>query len=247
MASADIYTTATQVAVLGAGRAPVWTTQPDSGSTVPPSLASAGVAMQGSLRALVHVSLREAPHRRTARLTIPTWVNTAVYTATIDGFAVGHDSTGGDVDREDTILGLVSVINSDPNTSALVTASAVESVEGGGIDTVLIVGDSEADWSLDFTQDTTAVLAAVADPAHATARLWWLVGARAGSSPPSLWATSGDEVAIGRRGWVERFDSGGMDRLFLQLSDRAGVAGDGSIVTYRTPVISLGPCLSEIG
>ena len=245
--SSDIYTTATALAVLGAGRTPVWATQADAGSTAPPSLASSGVALQQALRTLVHVSLREAPHRRTARLTIPTLDLGDVYNVVIDGTTVGHDASSGDVDLEDTITGIAAAINADGTVGALVTATPVESDPGvSGIDTVLIVGDGEADFSVDFTSPSlTAVLACVADLAHATARLWWLVGARPGSSPPTLWAASGDEVAVGRRGYVERFDSAGLDRLFVQLSERAGVAGDGSIVTYPAPVISIGPCLAE--
>jgi hypothetical protein len=244
MASSDIFTTATQVAVLLAGRAPVWTVP--SGSDAP-ALASDGVAMQNAARALVHVALREESHRRTARLTIPTWVDTAVYTVTIDGTPVGHDSTGGDADLEDTIDGIVDVITSDGTVNQIVTATAVESEPGvSGVDTVLIVGDTEADFSIDFTQDTTAVVAAVADRVAATARLWWLPGARPGSTPPTQWVASGDVVAVDRRGHIERYDVAGLSRLAVQLDELEGHALDGTVVTYRTPDVAVGPCLAEL-
>lgn len=166
----------------------------------------------------------------------------------INGNSVGHDPTG-DADLEETIEGIVGVINSDGTVGAIVEASAVESEPGvSGIDTVLIKGLGEADYSVDFTQDPGggATPAVVADRCRATGRLWWKAGARAGSTPPTTWADQGDEIEVGYRGFVQRFDSAGFDRLHVQLYELAGDPGDGSIVTYRDPVVSIGPCLSEV-
>jgi hypothetical protein len=67
-----------------------------------------------------------------------------------------------------------------------------------------------------------------------------------GSTPPTVWAWSGELYALDRRGLVERFDTAGLGRLHVQLSDRLLPAGDGAIVTARAPVVSVGPCLSEV-
>lgn len=257
MASSDIYTSATQGAVLALGRAPVWSTQPTASGAgeSPPSVASDGVAMQGAVRALVHVSLRAEPHRRTALLGITNWDGSDVYNVRVNGITVAHDASGGDVDVEDTVDGLVALLAGDSDIAALVTATAVESDPGvSGIDSILIEGIVEEDWSIVFETGTSADLTIVTDLAYARATLWWLPGARPGSSPPALWASSGDQVDIERRGNIERYDVAGMSRLYVQLDQRCGMAGDGeehggftsATLTYRDPAISIGPCLAEL-
>ena len=204
--SSDLYTTATQLAVLQAGRGVVWETQDDAGSTAPPSAADSGVYLQNAVRALVHVSLREQPHRRSARLTIP-----------------------------------VVDLTANGTVNQIVVASVT------GNDTVVLRGIGEADYSVDFTESDSATLAVLADPCRAEMRLWWSMAARPGSSAPGQpWAWEGTMVPIDRRGRVMRLDTAGLDRLHVQLSDRLGDPGDGSIVTLATPSINIAPALSEV-
>ena len=244
--AADIYTTATQLAILLAGRAPVWSTQANAGSTTPPSAGTSGTALQDAVRTLVHVSLREQAHRRTARLTVPTLDLTCVYTVTIEGTAVAYDATAdGAASRQDVIEGIAAAINAD-GTANLIVAASTEMSDGVNVDTVLIRGLAEEDWSIDFTESDSAVVACEADPARASMRLWWLPDARVGSTPPTVWAWSGEVYEVSRRGLVERFESAGLARLFVQLYDRLGDSADGSMVTYSDRVISVGPCLSEV-
>lgn len=243
--SADIFTVATQLAILQAGRTPVWATQSNTGSNLPPASAASGVPLQSAVRTLVHVSLRQDAHNRSGRLTIPSATLSGIYTVTINGIAVTFNAAGAP-DLATVINGIAAAIVASGPASAIVTASAIAVAGAGPHDAVSLVGVGEDDWSLDFGHSGAAVVVALADLTAATLRLWWAPGARVGSTPPQVWTWSGETYALDRRGIVERFDSAGLDRLFLQVSDRIGHAGDGSIVTYGTPVISIGPCLSEV-
>jgi len=244
--SSDIFTTSTELAILTAGRTPVWSTEDDSGSDLPPSAADSGVYLQRAVRALVHVSLRENVAYRSVRLTTTT-VLTGTYTVTVDGNAVAYNATvEAPADINELLEGIAEAVNDDVTVGALVTASIVTQIGGDDFE-ILITGVGEADYSVDFTHSSTGspTLTAVADRCSATMRLWWLPDARVGSTPPQIWAWSGDVWTLDRRGWLERFDVAGLARLHVQLSDRAGHAGDSSIVTYAAPAISIGPCLSE--
>ena len=60
------------------------------------------------------------------------------------------------------------------------------------------------------------------------------------------WAASEDLHEIDRRGLVQRFDSAGLDRLHVQLTELSGHPGDGSVVTLYDAYVGIGPCLSEV-
>lgn len=243
--SADIYTTATQLAILQAGRTPVWSTQPDALSSAPPASAAAGVALQKAVRTLVHVSLRENARFRTARLTIPTLDNSVTYTVAIDGNAV-NTVVASALTRAQVVTAIAASITAAGTVNTIVTATTEDADDDGAVDTVLIQGIGEEDFSIAFTQSDAAVVACEADPCTATARLWWVPDARVGSTPPLVWAWSAEPIALDRRGLLERLDSAGLARLFVQVSDRRGHWSDGADTTLTSPVISIGPCLSEV-
>jgi len=238
---ADIYTTATELAILQAGRTPVWEAQDGDEALTPPSAAGSGVYLEKAVRALMFVALREQPHRRTARLTIPVPDLTCVYTVTINGIDVDYDATAGSAaDVDDIVDGIVAALNSDVDVSDIVVASSAAG------STVLLRGVGEADYSVAFTEDSAATLAIVADLCTAEARLWWLPAARVDSDPVERWAWSGETYAVGRRGAIVRVDTAGMERVAIQLSERAGHSGDSALVTYSDPQILIGTCLSEL-
>lgn len=237
---ADIYTTATQLAILQAGRTPVWTTQAAAGQSSAPDSALDGTYLELAARTLIHVSLRAEAHRRTCTLTIPTFVNSGTYTVTVNGNAV--NVSGVVADKAALVAAIVAAVNADGTVGPLVTAAP----SGSPADTIVITGDSEADYSIAFAHSGAAVVACVADLCHANLWLWWQAGARVDSTPPTVWVCSGDAVPLDRRGYVERLDSAGLDRLFLQVSDRVGHLGDGGSVTYNPVACSVGPCLSEV-
>lgn len=246
--SGDLFVTATELAILQAGRAPVPSAPALAVFLLPPQDANSGVAMQGACRALVFVRLREEARRRTARLYITTVDPNATYTVTINGTSVSFVAAASTL--EQIVDGLAAAINGNGTLGPLVTATATDTPDSAaGRDHVLVVGDTELDWSIDFTKSGgagTAVLSCIADRARAKAILWWTVEARAGSTPPEGWASDGREYEIERRGWLQRFDSAGLGRLHVQLLELVGDQGDGTMVTYRDPVVSIGPCLSEV-
>jgi hypothetical protein len=241
--SADVFTAATQLAILAAGRTPVWSTQDNATSNVPPAAANAGVALQSSVRTLVHVSLRQDVNHRTVRLSTSATLS-GTYTITIDGTVVTVNGALAATLAE-LVDNIATAINANVTVAALVTAVGTAVSPSVTHNAVLITGDGEADFSVNFTHSGAAVLVALADPTAATLRPWWFAGARVGNTPPQVWAWSGDTFVLDRRGFVQRFDCAGLDRLFVQLSDRLGASGDGTMVTYGVPIISIGPCLSE--
>lgn len=249
---ADLYTEATRLAVLQAGRTPVWSTVDPDDALLPPTALDSGVPLQSAVRAMVHVSLRENIAFRTVRLTIPTPDYTGNYGLEFDFGAgtvnVSYDPTG-DVSVANLVDGIAAAIEAEGDVNGFVDAVAVAASGTGPHDTVVITGKYEAGFA--FGEPTQvgdgAVFAAVADPNTADMTLWWFAGARAGSTPPALWASDGEVRELDRKGWVERLDVAGLDRLHVQVSNIAGDAGDWVEMTYTDPVISVGPCLSEIG
>lgn len=242
----DIYTTATVAAVLMAGRAPVWSTQASLGSGSPPGLPTSGVRLEGAVKTLAHVSIREDAAKRTSRISVTTLSLVATYTVTINGIASAYNAGGaGAADLEDVVDGIAAAINGG-GAATTVTATAYAASGSGARDCVLVVGDGQEDYSIAVAATGAGALACGADPIGAAVQAWWLPGARAGSTPPTVWATAAEPVLIDRRGFLERMDSGGLDRLYLQVYDKSPHPRDGASVTYRLPVISIGPCLSEV-
>lgn len=235
------HETATELAILSAGRNPQWVAQEDY--TGAPTLASSGVYLENALKAPVVVALRESAHRRTARVTVAVLDNTAGYTITIDGNAVNYVATGDT--EEELIQALAAAITADTPAGAgdVVTATAVDTDDDGLDDTLLLVGKAEAFWTLTVGASGTGELLAVADGDQATMRVW---GYPKGSNDdtPEVWTLIFDAVyTLTERGFLERFDVGGISRLYIELDGLDGT-GDGAEVTYAATV-RIGPCVTE--
>lgn len=250
MASKDVFTTATELAVLAAARSPDWENCPSP--TSEPANAAAGVALQGAVRTLVQVSLREQVHRRTVRLGIVNPDLASTYTVTIDGTAVAFNAAGaGAADLEDVVDGIASAINANGTVNQIVSATAVDANDTttSPRSKVLIRGLTGAAYSVNFTESgpgTNPTLSAVADRESCDLRLVWYAGAREGVEAPGRWASSGGLLTLDRWGYLERFDTAGLDRCHVLLTGLLGHPGDGSMVTYIAPLVQVGPCLSEV-
>jgi hypothetical protein len=243
----DRFSTANDLAVLQAGREPAWVKQPASGSAKPPDAADSGTYLERSVRGLIHVSLREQAHRRTARLTIPTVDLAATYTVTVDGHAVAYNAfTAGAVNRQAVVDGIAAAIAANGTVAAIVTANAVDALNNGARDTVVIRGIEEEDYAIAFTATGSAALLAVADLTTATTLFWWAAGARPGSQRPLRWVGGEELYELDYRGAIVRVDTAGIDRLHVQVFDRAGHDDDGGAVTYAQPEVWIGPALSEL-
>lgn len=231
---------ANDLAILSGGRKPAW--EEETSYTGAPTSTTSGVYLDNTLHAIVAVTLREEAHRRTARLTLDVVDLTAVYTVTIDGNAVAYDAgAGGAANAEDIIQGIAAAIVASGPASAIVTASAEDEDDDSTDETVLLVGVAEADYTLDIAATGTGELAAVADPMTGALRGW--IKAREASAPAAWLLAYDADYTITRRGFMERFDVGGLERLYVEVYDLAGT-GDGVDVTYAAKV-EIGPCVIE--
>jgi hypothetical protein len=229
---------ANELAILAGGRNPQWVEQEDYDGA--PTSAGDGVHLEDSLKTLVDVRLREDVHRRTARVTVTTLDLTANYTVTINGTACA--ATGPFADRAEVINDLVTAINGSGIASA-VTASAADEDSGvSGVDTVKIVGDTETDFSIDISATGTGVLACEADAVSAEMQIYVTYG---GTNAPDGWRAPLEcQWTLDVLGFGERFDTPGIDRMYVGLSSIDGHANDGASVTYA-PTVHIGPCVTE--
>lgn len=238
---ASIYDTANVLAILAGARNPQWSTQlghdgtPSTDADAYPSSSGAGVDLLNSVQALVAVEMRAAAHRRRSVVTVTTLDLTADYTVTIDGNACV--ATGAHADLDALLTELASAINASVPLDGVVTASADLTAN-----TVTIVSDTNADYTITMSATGSGVLAVEADPTTAKLRLWATCRS---SSAPATWINILDqEYDVTSRGFLERFDVAGLDRLYVEVADVDGT-GDGASVTYTTPTIKVGPCVSE--
>lgn len=242
------FNTATELAIRLSTRDPNWKVQATP-AIAPPPLTTSGVALDDSPATLVHVALREVTHTRTARLTIPTLTIGDTFTVTIDGNAVAYDSTG-DADLNEVLESLAAAINADGTVNVIVTATAVDASDTastGASTQIRIRGDAAADYSVDFTDSGTSVVAAIADGASCTVVPWWLMGAAPLVTAPTQWASRDRQVVQATAAFVDRYPTGGFLRGYVQTDGLVGVGADGSGVTIRSPDVALGPALVEGG
>jgi hypothetical protein len=212
---------ANRLAVLAAGANPQWVEQTDYSGN--PDSAASGVYLEEALQTQVIVDLREELHRRTARVTIGTLDLTADYVIEINGNAVTYDAgVAGPADATEVLEGIAAAINADVTVGPLVTAEAVDTDEDAVIDTVVIRGDAEADYSIDFST-----------------RIFQKAGG-SGDRPDGWRLVRGaNAIAIDRYGFAERLETGGIDRFYVELYDVDG-GGDGASVTHTATVL-IGP------
>lgn len=247
---ADVYTTATQLAVLLAGRDPAWAEQSTTDNDKPPQSVGSGVALSDTVRTLLYIALREDARGRTCRYAVTTVDLTATYGVTIDGNVVSYDANaGGAIDIVDVVEGIRDAILADaPGAADVVVATVEDSDDDGDADTVVIRGLGEADYSFEGTAGGTAVVALTAELVGADARVWYKPGTAPTFTAPTAWVSPGPDLVLTGRGYLERLQTGGLSRLFVQLNNRIGHGGDaaaGEPVTYVEPAVRIGPCILE--
>ena len=244
------FATANELATRNAGRIPLWYEEIDGdgeGDYTDIPSGSAGVAISDATRCALMVAMRTNAYRRQADLTISTFDATATYVVTINGTT---PTSATPADRNAAIVALSTAINAGAQ-AALVTSSALDSageVTTTAAVTLRIVGDVEADFTLNFTASGgTTVLAAVADPSIATLEIWgcWAGTGASGHTAPALrWALVNDQTyTLDEKGWMDRIDCAGMERVYLRVTG-LDTTGDGSMVTYAVDAL-VGPCQAE--
>ncbi len=238
--------------LLALGIQPEWVDVEAAGYTNPPNSAADGVYLQDSPKAHACIALRETVHARTCRAVIGTAALTGTtYTITIDGNAVAYDSTAeAPADADALVQGIVDGINGDGTVGPLVTATVDEDDEDGL--TIKIVGDSEDDYSFAaaVAGGTGTFASQTADPISCDVRVFVTPGGivKSGSDGnPDGWVAPLDAIYTGidYRGWMERFDVAGCDRMYLQLENIAKHGSDGGSVTVEPYKVMVGPSVIE--
>ena len=246
------FETASQDAILAAGRNAEWTAQPTY--TGRPANIGAGGDMKDTINALVKIDLRENIAFRTVRVTSDTFDAASTYTVTINGTV--HTSA-----TPATLDAMVEAIEAAINGGAQAANVTALSVDAAGVDdpgnntTVLITGDNEDDYTLNVgVSGGAGTIDADADPSSATARLYGLDGPQttAATARPNKWTdirwpkTDTIDLPVDNRGYTERLDVASVQRMYVELADVVG-AFDGiptgsATITY-VPIVTWGPSI----
>jgi len=246
-----LYDDLNRYGLLAIGLIPEWVDQDTTPAsyTGAPTGASAGVYLQDSPKALVQVNARERVHRREGRVQITTAdLTTTVYTVTIDGTAVVYDaSVALPADLDALVQGIAAAIEAD--ATATLVVDAVQDPDN--TDSVLITGKAQADWSLDATvAGGTGAVAATAAATGFGVRIYTTPGGLVKSGNTgnaNAWAQPADASFPGNgyRGFVERLDVAGLDRLYVEVHSLTKHASDGAAVTATIAKVMVGPAVLE--
>lgn len=239
--SRSLYINATALAELTSGRLPDWTSATRSAADTFPSGVSAGVDMQESVRCLWRVSPRADTSKRVAYVTPGVRDASSTYRVTING-------TNCDASGSTTLATLLSnIVTAVTGASATVTATAVD-LDGDSVnESVKLTGVGNADWSFAATivSGTGTWSLKKADASSATVRLWALPEGYDVDTTPTIWVMIANfPVDVTYRGMVDEIKSGGISRLYAEVTALAGHASDGAGITYTTQV-DIGPCVRE--
>ena len=190
-------------------RRPNWTEQEDTEGL--PKTMTEGVHLRDSIKAPVHVALRENLHHKTSRIAL---TDAGSENDTIDvnidqAGAVTYTVQAGD-EPEDVASGIVDAINADATLSDIVTATAVDHE-------VVIEGDTEDDYDLDVT-NTGDIEYDVTQDAHSCQIRVYLLPKGQGDVPQAWTILNGGEFTIpSYRGWTERFVAAGFERMYVEV------------------------------
>lgn len=252
---ADLYETVNQLSVLLGARRPQWVNHLGPFPNGIPDTPSSGVSLQNSPRTQIAVDLREEAHRRTVRITVPVVdLLVGVYTVIIDAVTVSYDAAAETpADAAALVQGIADKIAADVAANLIVQAAAIDSTgstPAAPVDTILLRGIGEADYAVALSVVGGAgELSGVADASSASARVWFALRPPLGAATPGTWRqANGATYAASTRGFIERFDTAGLDRGYVELLSVVGDAGDGatppSVLTYA-PIVTLGPSVLE--
>ena len=246
-----LYDDLNRAGLLAIALQPEWVDQDAAPAnwTGAPNSASDGVYLQASPKAMVQVNAREAVAYREGRVTVSTADLVATtYTVTIDGTAVVYDASAETpADLAALVAGIAAAIEAD-GTATLVVDAVTDPDDPNS---VLITGKAEADWSLAIgVSGGAGVLTATAAATGFDLRCYstpaGLVKAD-NTGKPGGWAQIVDAVYSGNtyRGFVERLNVAGVDRLYVEAYNLTKHASDGSSVVATLAKVMIGPAVLE--
>ena len=262
---ADKFDTVNTLSILLGGRRPEWIRQIDAAYPNGLPDAGSGVALRDSPRTQLLVDMREEIRHRICRVAIRVLDLTSTYRIFIDGNAVDFDAAGaGSTSALEVLEGWRDAINADVTVNPIVTAS-VEDADGDGTDdTLVITGDTEADYTIGVIITVgSAELDVLADPNGCSLRVFLTdkPPKAQGVAVPNAAATgfvgtlgagdwrqpNGATYSVGSLGFCDFFDTAGYDRIYAELSSITAPADTVAAPhTYTlTPRITVGPSILE--
>jgi hypothetical protein len=263
--AADIFELVNQLSVLLAARRPQWVEQvipttapalvpgiPDGGTNGAPASVGAGADLEDSPRSTVVIDLRRDAAFRTARITIRVLDLTSIYRVRVDGTAVDFDAGfAGATSAADVLNGWRdAILGAGPPVDTIVTARTEDSTGlGGDVDTLIVEGIGVDDYGFKCGATTgTAEMDISIDASSANAHIWF--SAKEPNAPTAEWRqANGALYPVARRGFVERFDTGGLARGYVELANVDGDADDeglnNSELRYYAE-ITHGPAVLEV-
>lgn len=247
----DGFELANKLAILNAGRNPEWNLM--SGYTGAPDAVDDGQWLKEATRALVRVGVRENAALRSADVTI-TGVDAAqTYTVGIVDPATGltHNTTGTGVDADAIITDLVA--NLAGVAATLVTFTPEDLSGDGNYDNLLIQGLAEASYGIEVgTTGGTATIRCDADADTATARIFVTADGQVygTTAPPVGWEmVLNGEYGLDYRGMFARFETGGLRRMYVEITGIGGNANDlanaNGTIAYDVADVYIAPCIEE--
>ena len=148
-------------------------------------------------------------------------------------------------------MGIANEINTDADTNTVVSAVAVDNTltppapNAGSNNEVVVTGLGNGDYAIDFTDDGTSVVAAVADPVSAELFMYVQRTSAPNTTANQKWRKTHGSYIIGNDGYIDRWNVAGLARMYARLGSVAGLGTDGSVVTLRDPDIDIAPCILE--
>lgn len=223
-----------KLSILAAGRKPQWVEQDEY--TGAPDSTGSGVYLENSLQAYVVVEVRANVAYRTAVLSGADLEAASEIDLTFGGFPLVV--SGPFDDTEDALAQVAAAIAADGDLGALLDVEVTAT-------TLTVTGKAEDDYSIDqVLADGGGTLTCTADALTGAARVF--VTMRGSNGPTNQWVLAYDaDYTLGRRGFVDRFASGGQDRLYVEIYDLAGHDDDGPEVVQAITAVWIGPCVVE--
>lgn len=251
---ADLFETANLLSVLLAGRRPEWREQ--VAKTGIPASATAGVNLADSPRSLLSIALRRDPNRRSILISITTLDLASTYRVIIAGATVDYDAAGGAPADEAELLGQwAAAIEADGVVGPTVDVTLLDT-DGDGVDDAMLIKGSNSPLDFAFAGAVTvgtATYTAIVDAVSADAVAWMQPkGPEApgddGSGSGRWHKVPNGAFALDSGNFVERLDTAGLERGYIQIDNVVGDAGDaggaGVTLAYFSSV-HWGPSIDE--
>ncbi len=254
--STNLFGLGMQLTVMGFARKAEWVTPPET--VAAPDTPGSGVPLNGAVRTYVLVAPREFGHARGGRITFPaTPILVGTYTLSVHPAAtpapqlVAYDAAAGaPADLDELVRQFADAINNDVGNTT-VTAQACSddglvSAPGSGTATnVLILGNNQRDYGMGVIHSGAGAPVLTADPLYASLFVWVKLGAAPLFTAPQGWISPGPRLQCPSKGFVQRVESAGVERMAVQVVQSKGHSRDVGVV-LRVPTIRIGPAQSEV-